>query len=169
MEGMAAPPRREPRTFASPLAAARTLAGVVRRTGSLGGAYAGGSLDGELRERVMVAVSRVNACGGCTVVHERWARRAGVTEADLEAIGLGDLARLDERSRTAIVYPSGRAEAGFSEPPERDLVAAAAPHLTPAELESVEAVARMITLANLTVNTVEAPLERRRESLGEGH
>jgi len=38
-------------------------------------------------------------------VHQRWALRA----AELEAIGLGDLARLDDRSRAAIVYATALA------------------------------------------------------------
>jgi AhpD family alkylhydroperoxidase len=153
---VAAPPRAEPRTFASPIVAARSFAGVMRRSAPLVAAYLGGRLDPELREHVMVAVSRVNACRGCTFVHERWALRAGATGADLEAIGLGDLASLDERSRAANVYATALTETGFSEPAPTDVAAAAARHLTPSELESVEAVARAMTLANLSVSTLEA-------------
>jgi AhpD family alkylhydroperoxidase len=128
----------------------------MRRSAPLVAAYLGGRLDPELREHVMVAVSRVNACRGCTFVHERWALRAGATAADLEAIGLGDLAPLDERSRAAIVYATALAETGFTGPAPPDVAAAAARHLTPSELESVEAVARAMTLANLSVSTFEA-------------
>ena len=90
---------RSPRTLASPAEWARDVVGVAQRGGPLAAVYLRGRLDATLRERVMVAVSRVNACGGCTFVHQRWALRAGVSSEELEAIGLGDLAALDERSR----------------------------------------------------------------------
>lgn len=104
----------------------------------------------------MVAVSRVNACRGCTRAHERWAVRAGVGDGELEAIGLGDLAALDGRGRAAVVYATTLAEAGFRAPVPADVAAAARAELTPRELADVEAVARAMTLANLTVNTIEA-------------
>ena len=102
----------------------------------------------------MVAVSRVNACAGCTWVHERWALRAGVSAAELEAIGLGDLARLDERSRAAVVYAAALAENRFRGLADRELAALARRHFTAAELRAVEAVARMMALANLSASTL---------------
>ncbi len=102
----------------------------------------------------MVAVSHVNACAGCTAVHERWALRVGVTTAELEALGLGDLARLDDRSRAAIVYATALADDRFRAIPDGELIASARRYLTPGELRAVEAVARMMALANLSANTL---------------
>ena len=102
-----------PRVFASPWDALRQLAGVLRRVKPLTDVYARGRLDDALRERVMVAVSRVNACRGCTFVHTRWALRSGVTADELDAIGLADLGRLDRRSRAAVVYATALAEDRF--------------------------------------------------------
>ena len=65
-----------PRRFASAEEAARDVANVLWRGPLLTRAYTGG-LDSQLRERVMVAVSQVNACGGCTRVHRSWALRSG--------------------------------------------------------------------------------------------
>jgi len=121
----------------------RNLVGVWVRSPTLARVYLAGVLDPSLRERVMVAVSHVNACAGCTAVHERWALRAGVSDEELETIGAGDLARLDERSRAAIVYATALAEAGFGRPADRELVALVHDHLTADELSAVEAVARM--------------------------
>ena len=159
---VSAPPSREPRTFASPAEVLSGLAGIAYRAAPLAATYLGGRLDPELRERVMVAVSRVNACRGCTFVHERWALRTGVTTADLEAIGLGELGPLDQRSRAAVVYATARAEAGFREPAPADVAAATAEHLTARELAAVEAVARAMTLANLSVSTAGALAARLR-------
>ncbi len=104
----------------------------------------------------MVAVSRVNACGGCTSVHERWALRSGVSSDELAAIGLGDLAALDERSRAAVVYATARAESRFRGPAPPDVAAEAESRLTPEELAAVEAIARAMALANLSANTTAA-------------
>ena len=147
-------PRRSPRTFASPADAVRELAEVVRRTRPLAAAYRGG-LEPDLRERVMVAVSRVNSCRGCTFVHEGWAGRAGVSQDELEAIGMGDLGELDARNRAAVAYAAALAEARFREPVPADLAAGAAEHLSPDELTAVDAVARGMALANLSANTLE--------------
>ena len=116
-------------------------------------AYLRGGLDPALRERVMVAVSRVNACQGCTYVHESWARRAGVTADDLQAIGREDLGRLDDRDRAAVAYAAALAEARFRGPIGAGLAAGVDDHLTPRELAAVDAVARMMAFANLVANT----------------
>jgi AhpD family alkylhydroperoxidase len=153
---------RSPRTFASPTDAIRDLAGVVRRTRPLLSAYRRGGLDPDLRERVMVAVSRVNSCRGCTFVHQSWAKRAGVSHDDLEAIGLGDLGELDDRNREAVAYAAALAEGRCRRSLPADLPASAADHLAPDELAAVDAVARAMALANLSANTVEELLGRLR-------
>jgi AhpD family alkylhydroperoxidase len=155
-------PGRSPRTFASPSEAIRDLLGVARQARPLATAYLRGGVNPELRERVMVAVSRVNSCRGCTFVHERWATRAGVSSDDLDAIGLGDLGALDGRSRAAVAYAAARAETRFREPVSADLASHAASNLTPDELAAVDAVARAMTLANLSANTAEELVDRLR-------
>jgi len=102
----------------------------------------------------MVAVSQANACTGCTQVHQRWALRSGVSSAELEALGIGDLAQLDAPCRVAVVYAVDRAEQRFEGPPAVEVQQAAREYLTDGEIEQVEAIARAITLANLTLNTV---------------
>lgn len=152
--------RPAPRLFDSPWDGVRQLAAVTRRARPLTAVYARGRIDDALRERVMLAVSRVNACRGCTFVHTRWALRSGVTPAELEAIGLADLDPLDRRSRAAVVYATALAESGFSSPPQPDVAAAVVAELTPAEIEAVEAVARMMAFANLSASTAQALLGR---------
>jgi AhpD family alkylhydroperoxidase len=153
-------PDRAPRTFTSPREAWRDLAGVARRAAPLGRVYLRGGLDPELRERVMVAVSRVNSCRGCSQVHERWAIRTGVSSDELDSIGLGEIAALDERSRAAVLYATAGAEARFREPIPTEVAANAAEQLTSSELIAVDAVARAMTLANLSLSTTEALVTR---------
>ena len=144
-----------PRSFASAGEALGDLAGVARRGGALAGVYARGDIDPALRERVMVAVSHVNSCRGCTFVHERWATRAGVSAEDLEAIGLGELGELGPRDRVAVAYAAALAEARFRGPVDPALRVAAGEQLTAREMAAVEAVTRMMALANLTASTAE--------------
>jgi len=151
-----------PRVFTSPADAARELAGVIRHARPLGDAFLRGRISAHERELVTVAVSRVNACAGCTFVHERWALRAGVSDDELRALELGALQSLDARSRAAVVYANARAESRFREPVPDDIAQAAQSHLTPRELAAVEATARAMALANLSVNTSEALLARLR-------
>ena len=150
----------KPRVFASPADAAGELAGLTRHGRALAAVYLCGRLTAQERELVMVAVSRVNACQGCTFVHQRWALGAGVTDDELRALELGDLSGLDARSRAAVVYATARAEARFRRPPVDGVAEAAQANLTPREIAAVEAVARAMTLANLSVNTSEALLAR---------
>lgn len=142
-----------PPRFDSPGEAARELIGVARGTVGLWRAYRGG-LSPALRERVMVSVSQANACAGCTQVHQRWALRAGVSDAELEALGLGDLARLDARDRAAVVFAVERAQHRFAGSPAPEVARGAGEHLSSRELEEVEAIARAMTFANLSVSTI---------------
>ena len=145
-----------PRVFGSPGEFAGDVAAVVRRTGPLVAVFLRGRLDGRERERIMLAVSRVNACRGCTFAHQRWALRAGVSAEELQAIELGELAALDDRSRAAVAYATALAERRFRQAPPDDVAAAAALHLSPAGRSAVEAVARLMALANLSANTAKA-------------
>jgi hypothetical protein len=109
----------------------------------------------------MVGVSRSNACAGCSRVHQRWALKAGVTDAELEALGLDDLARLEPADRAAVVYAVERSTTGFpgrdgAPSDDPDTAAAMAQHFGPEGARQVDAIARGITLANLTVGTAEA-------------
>ena len=142
-----------PRRFYSVGEATRDIASVLLRGPLLARAYAGG-LDRRLRERVMVAVSQVNACSECTRAHQSWARRAGVSPTELEALSVGDLERLDPRSRAAVTYAVARAESHFGESVPRDVEESAREHLSAGELNQIDAVARAMALANLSLSTL---------------
>lgn len=143
------------RRFLSAGEAVRELCGVVAHTVPLVRAYRGG-LPGDVRERVMVAVSQVNGCADCARLHRRWASRSGVSAAELDAIGTGEVAHLDSRSRAAVVYAVERAERRFRGPPAAEVAAAAREHLSARQLEQVEAITRAMSLANLSLNTLTA-------------
>ena len=104
----------------------------------------------------MVAVSQVNACGACTRVRRSWALRAGVLSDELEALRAGDLEHLDPRSRAAVSYALDRVERRFAGSASPEIAQAAREHLSVRELKEVEAIARAMALANLSLNTLAA-------------
>jgi AhpD family alkylhydroperoxidase len=135
-----------------------TWAGDVRALVRVGprllAIYRRGRVDGALRERVMVAVSRANACGACTRVHEAWALRAGASVEELEQIGAGELVLLPPESRAAVLYATALAESHFDTVPQ-DVRVLADAHLVSERQRDIEAIARLMTFANLSVNTVQ--------------
>ncbi len=144
-----------PRRFFSAEEAARDVASVLLRGPLLARAYTGG-LDSQLREQVMVAVSEVNSCGGCTRVHRSWALRSGVSSTELDALRAGKLDRLDPRSRAAVSYAVECAERRFAGSASPEIEKSAREHLSVRELNEVDAVARAMALANLSLNTLSA-------------
>ena len=149
--------------FASERQARSELRAVARSTVALWGAY-GGGLNPQVRERVMLAVSRENSCSACALVHERWARRTGVPAADLDALRRAEPARLDPASAVAVAYATERARSRFQQPASAAATAALAEQLGHGAVAHVDAVARAMALANVTVNTLKA--RRRRERMG---
>jgi hypothetical protein len=97
-------------------------------------------------------------------VHERLAGRAGVSSEDLQAIALGDLGDMDDRSRAAVAYAAALAETRFRGPIPADLAASAADQLSPDELAAVDAVARGMAFANLSSNTADELIDRLRST-----
>jgi AhpD family alkylhydroperoxidase len=146
--------RATPVTFRSGREALQDAGALLRCLASLGRVYLRRTLDRAVREKVMVAVSDVNACAGCTAIHQRWALRTGVTATELEAIGLGELTRLDNRSRTAVIYATALAEGRFRTPVDHEVLMAVRGELTSTEISAVEAIARLIAFANLTTNAL---------------
>jgi AhpD family alkylhydroperoxidase len=161
-------PARTPRRFTSPQDALTDALRVVRTAPDLWRAYRG-QLTPARREAVMVAVSKVNACAGCTWVHQRWALHAGISPTDLDAIGAGDLTAVDPVTRAAVVYATERAERGFRSPVDPDVAAIALARLGRPQLRQVDAVARLMTFANLTLNTLQAARPARAARAGRSH
>jgi len=119
----------------------------------------------------MVAVSQANRCRECARVHRRWALRAGVSESELDALRAGEHEHLDPRSRAAVSYAVDLAQkrfAGSASPEAGEAREAARKHLSARELNQVEAIARAMTLANLTLNTL-TKLRRPRRASNEQH
>lgn len=88
----------------------------------------------------MLGVAYANACRYCAFVHGRWARKAGLAEADARAIEEGRWADLDPDLALAVRYGRALADADGR--------------------AAIEATARFMTLANRAGNTLDALLAR---------
>jgi len=114
-------------------------------------------LDPKLREEVMLAVARANACRLCTMAHRRWALAEGVSDAELAALENQDAAQFDRRTWAAIAWADARARADLGPAPaafEDEL----GRHYTPAERDDLELVMIVMTIANRSANALDALL-----------
>lgn len=114
-----------------------------------------------LRETVMTAVARENACRYCTFVHTEWARHAGATDDELAGVTHRDATPFDEPRWRALEYARARAAADFG-PVDPDVERAAGAVLDEVERRDLETIARLMTVANRCGNTLDALLSRLR-------
>lgn len=121
----------------------------------------GKAIEPAFREEVMVAVARANACRYCVFAHETAAREEGVAQATLDGLARWDLteAALEPRIVAALEYARALADTDFGavDPAlEAEVVALHGD----AGRRTIETTARVMTVMNLTGNTVDALLSR---------
>jgi len=114
------------------------------------GAYVPPSrLDPALREKVMVAVSRMNRCRHCTAIHTAWASLAGLSDDELARIEEMDPATFERRDWLAMKYARCLVAGADTREVEEEL----RQHYTDGEISRIAAVARGIDVANRSGNT----------------
>jgi AhpD family alkylhydroperoxidase len=111
-------------------------------------------------ERIMLAVTAVNGCRYCSYAHTRMALRTGVPAEDIESIAEGELGRLPPEEAVALVFAQHYAETGGK--PDAEAVQRLVDAYGPDAARDILANARMIQVANLIGNTVDALLSRLR-------
>lgn len=155
------PDSRIPRTYTLP-ELFTDLRSIFGRLPSLLSIWGGGRLPRALREQVVVAVAKVNACRMCEHAHTRMALEAGVTNAELAALENMDEAVFDRRTWLAIAHARQRTQSDFApvlEPASEDALIGELGHQTYSDVEDV---ARVMTVANRIANTLNALSDRRR-------
>lgn len=137
----------------------RELWSVLRSTPRLIAVYRRRRLDPAMREGIMAAVSEVNACRYCTVAHETWEARM-LSQARVFEPAAPGVERAESR-RLAVAYAIACAEA-HPRAVAPDLESAVDRHFDERERSDLDAVIRLAMFTNLTMNSLEALLNRRR-------
>ncbi len=139
---------------------ARDLVSISARVPALVAIWLGGRLDPALREQIVVAVAKVNACRMCEHAHTRMALEAGVSNAELAALEDMDEAAFDRRAWLAIAHARQRTKADFVRPAVDEAEDALVEELGVQTYRDVEDVARVMTVANRIANTLNALSDR---------
>lgn len=138
---------------------ARDVWALAPRVPDIVAVWVGGRMKPALREEVMVAVARVNACRYCSYVHREWALHAGAAPEELERIERGDLRGVAHARWLAVDYARARAVVDFA-PGPAVLEAWVADVYGAVGGRDIETVARVMTVANRVGNTFDALLSR---------
>lgn len=137
----------------------RDVAAVAARSDAAVAIWAGRRVDPAERERVMAVVARANECRWCSFVHRTWARAAGVEGDDLDAaVGL-HWERFDPTRQAGLAWSWARSLSGFGDVP-RSVAQPAHDLLEARERADLDLVARVMTVANRSGNSLDAVLER---------
>lgn len=112
------------------------------------------SLTPRFKEHVMLAVTAVNKCRYCSLVHSQLALQSGCTAADVEAILDSDFENVDENELVALAFAQHYAESSGKPDREaaRKLLLAYGKEKASAIVTSIQA----ITIGNMTGNTLDA-------------
>ncbi len=119
----------------------------------------GHPITGELRERIMLAVTAVNRCFYCRVAHTAFARSEGLMDLEIQEILSGAERPQDPAENAALSYVRDLARRGFTTRDE-DLWERLLQHYTEPQRAAIDSSARVINLANRCGNTFDAARER---------
>lgn len=144
------------RTFAGVRAMAHDTAATLRQ---LPAARADRALvPPDMRERIMLAVTRVNGCRWCSFMHTGMALRAGVAPEQVRSLLGACVDGCPEGEVTALLYAQHWADTqGHADPSARERLVEA---YGPERAGAIERVIRTMNTANLVGNTIDAVMSR---------
>jgi AhpD family alkylhydroperoxidase len=117
-----------------------------------------GAISLAFRERLMMAVTSVNACRYCAHFHAQVALTTGMSRAEIEQILDGEFTRAPERELPALLYAQHWAETNAQPDPIARVQFVQAYGDDTAR--AIESVLRMIRVGNLLGNTFDYVLYR---------
>ncbi len=131
---------------------------ILGRSGDMRALMRGETLASDFRERLMLAVTEVNACRYCAYYHARQALAAGLPRSELEALTEGDFGSSPAHERPALLYAQHWAEAdGLPDPATRNHIVALFGSETAL---AIDLALRVIRIGNLLGNTFDYVLYR---------
>ena len=146
------------RYWTSPRQIAADLAWPFGHRAALRQALRDGCVSDAFRERLMLAVTQVNACRYCSRFHTQEALKAGLSPTETRAILEGDLQVAPAEELPALLYAQHWAESdGRPDPAARHRLLAI---YGDDQVAAIETVLTMIRLGNLAGNTADYWLYR---------
>ncbi len=103
----------------------------------------------------MLTVAQTNGCRYCSYVHQEWAIRTGVSDEEIAQLEGVAPATFDRTKWSALAYARALAEADFGQVPE-EISQEVAKYYTRGDRRNIETVARAMSIANRSANTVDA-------------
>ena len=115
-------------------------------------------IDETFRERLMLAVTQVNACRYCSEFHAKQALKTGLSPDEVQQLLDGDVEQCPPEQLTAVLYARHWAEmAGHPDP---DIQQTLVETYGAAKAAAIEMLLRMINIGNLSGNTFDFILYR---------
>jgi len=145
----------------------RDLAALVPRLPVILSVWVRKRMDPLFREEIMVAVARTNECRFCHFVHGQWALAEGAGQAGRQGIGEESGRDEDPARGLALAYAQALASCDFGAVPA-DLERQVRELFSEGRRREIETVARVMTVANLSANTFDALLSRKK-GIPSGH
>lgn len=127
----------------------------------VGRIWLGGRIDPAFREEIMVAVARINHCRYCSFAHHEWALHAGLPAEELARVEGMDPGDFDPARWVAVQYARAYT-LGETATLSPDLTAKLREHNSDEQIADIERVVKVMTVMNLSGNTVDALLSRLR-------
>ena len=115
-------------------------------------------IDPAFRERLMLAVTQVNACRYCSEYHAKLALKTGLSHDEVRQLLDGDAVGCPSEQLTAILYARHWAEAAGN--PDPDIRQTLIETYGPTKAAAIGMVLRMINTGNLSGNTFDFMLYR---------
>ncbi len=137
----------------------RGLRGIWSDRREIRAIWTKGRMHPALREKIMVAVAEVNGCRFCSFAHREWALDVGVSDVELAQLEGMRPEDFDRNTWLAIVYARTLAVEDFG-PIDASLERQLAENFSDEKRRDIDVVARSMTLANRSANTLDAFLAR---------
>jgi len=115
-------------------------------------------IDPAFRERLMLAVTQVNACRYCSEYHAKLALKTGLSQDEVRQLLDGDADQCPPDQLTAVLYARHWAEAAGN--PDPDIRQTLIETYGTDKAVAIEMILRMITIGNLSGNTFDYILYR---------
>ncbi|MEA3439781.1 MAG: carboxymuconolactone decarboxylase family protein [Chloroflexota bacterium] len=136
----------------------RDIAEVFTHMDELRDAHRSGRVSKVFSERIMLAVTNVNQCRYCSYGHTRAALAAGVPEEQIRNLMAGEFDKLPKDEVVALTFAQHYAESGGN--PDPEALSRLVDTYGEATAQDILAYIRMITIGNLSGNTLDAFLSR---------